>query len=195
MIILQIQNTPLECDACLSFLALGGIVALAAGLGYLICTFLDRDPKGDLGSNLITNVKALELIANYQAPGYTNTASGHLELGVLLAYIDKVKTQCSSINKELSGLEYYFAKYGEFDNPPNENQNTIVIYPTYKNGNDHIPIDPFLPLVNNEPVTVKSINIQYKIDVAAQASMSDSLYTSNNVLNKSHMSPPRQPTL
>jgi len=85
----------------------------------------------------------------------------------------------------MSGLEYYFAKYGK-DGSENENRSTIVMYPTYNDGLNHVPIDPFLS-TQASPATVVSM---YRNN-SRTSRINDSRY----VLNRLHMSPPRQPTI
>ena len=95
-------------DICLSFLSVGGILLLGVGLGYAICTILDRNPTTGLAQKLISNKEALDLIRNYQGPNYDKTAGGHIELGSLLAYIDKMKAECKAKNKKLSAASLTF---------------------------------------------------------------------------------------
>ena len=112
----------------LSALALGGIFALGGTLGFAICHILDKDPTADLNPNLITNRKALELIDRYQqSAGQNNTFSGHIKLGVLLAYISKMQPRCKAIGRKLSGLEYYFAIYeGQINSNDDSGRSTVV---------------------------------------------------------------------
>ncbi len=185
--ILQAVTDVSGSGVCLSYIALGGILFLGVGLGFAICTLLSRDPKADLTASLITNADALRLIDNYKSNNsQNNSVSGHFELGVIVGYIDKMKTACSSAGKNLSGLEFYFARYGQSDTP-DQNTDTIVIYPTYEDNGKHIPFDPDLN------VTVKDLNVDYQTDKASPANLSASKYTSTNVLNRAHMSPPREP--
>jgi len=185
--VLQAMSSGLP-EVCINYLALGGIFLLGGALGYMICTRLNKDPRSDLGNNLIDNAMALRLIKNYQDKSESGDAvSGHLQLGVLMAYVNEMQTKCDAVGKPLSGLEYYFATYGPQDHTPNENQNTIVIYPTYENGGAHIPFDPDL----NQ--NVAALYGQFNADLLANAALSGTTYSSSNVLNRTHMSPPRQP--
>ena len=162
---------------------------MGGALGYVICTQLSRNPKVQLAANLINNAEALRLISNFQQNASTGDAvSGHLDLGVLLAYIDEMKVICSAAGKDLSGLEYYFAKYGPADNAPSQNQNTILLYPTFENAGAHIPFDPEINL------NVVTMYAQYQADLQSNVVLSGTTYNSANVLNRTHMSPPRQPS-
>ncbi|MDF1697276.1 MAG: hypothetical protein P1U56_15640 [Saprospiraceae bacterium] len=162
---------------------------------YFICRAQSAVPTAGLSDKLISNMEALSIIHNYQATAPDNTASGHLDLGVLLAYIDAAKTQCTAVGKDLSGLEYYFAKYNNDAN--NGNRPTIVMYPTYFDGQDqsgndlHIPFDPFISTTGH-PMKVKDMSDQYIAD-ATDAARKSSFYTSVHALNRSNMSPPNPP--
>lgn len=133
-------------------------------------------------SNLITNTDAIGMIDARIAEAPNTSISGHLDIGVLLSYIAEIQERCDAIGVEFSGLEYYFANHAT-SNPGSWNNGslTTVIYPTYKSGNDNIPFDPFLSTSSNI-VTV----IDIKNDLAQYGS-------SAHVLNKSNMTPPKQP--
>jgi hypothetical protein len=194
MILQAVTDVSGASEVCLSYLALGGIFFLGTALGFAVCTVLNRNPVTDLGQNLISNLEALRLIDNFHARSTQGDAvSGHLELGTLVGYIDRMKAQCKTVGIELSGLEYYFAKYGVADHPPNENQNTIVVFPTYEDNGAQIPIDPFLPFVNGRPVTVVDLYADFLNDRNIPANLEAGQYTSSNVLNRTNMSPPRPP--
>ena len=177
---LQVQATNL-----LPFLigvVVGGIIY------YFICKNQNSTPAVNIDDKLIDNAEALRLIDNYKGCNEDDTVSGHIELGVLLTYINSVTSKCQEIGMTLSGLEYYFAKY---DNDiVNGHRSTIVIYPTYKDSNNnHIPFDPFIS-TNSDPVTVVGLN-----GVSASNRSGDSRFSSKHVLDKSNMSPPRQATI
>ncbi len=190
MIILQGLSNP-DID-CLSNLQLAGIflagVAATAFLTWLYNLLRNRNNSIDISANLISNEQALTMIGNYHAQGLNdNTASGHLELETLMAYIASMQDKCTTAGKTLSGLEYFFAKYGQAEHPPNQNLNTIVFYPTYVGTIDghtgHIPFDP--------DATADSVKVMS--DERKSGALRTAWANSNNVLNRTHMSPPREP--
>ena len=161
---------------------------------YFICKSQNATPVVNLNANLISNGEAIDMINRYSCSS-DDTASGHLDLGVLLSYVDKMSTQCKSIGMELSGLEYYFAKYD--NDPVNANRSTIVIFPTYRDGGNHVPFDPFLSTSSNSKIEVIALNDTTNKN---QRSTSKSTWYDNSAaqmvaLDRSNMSPPRQPTL
>jgi hypothetical protein len=165
-----------------------GIGVLVSGvLFYFICK-AQSSPTGSVGASLIDNATAISMIKNYNPCDTSDTAtiSGHLEIGALLGYIDEATTKCETLGFELSGLEYYFAKYID----ELENRRTIVIYPTVQeieaDGTvHHIPFDPFLS-TSADTMTVVEINLDNL--------KTRSIFESKHVLDRSHMSPPRKPT-
>lgn len=182
-----LQSATTVSGVCLSYFTLGGILFLGAALGYAIAIRLNRNPSADLTMNLITNKDALRMIANYKAVSPAgDSVSGHLELGVLMAYISRMQTLCTNAGREMSGVEYYFARYGANDEP-DQNRNTIVMYPTYAEGGAHIPFDP------TPNISVVNLNTAYQTEVGGGATMAVAHASSMNVLNRTNMSPPRQP--
>jgi len=185
-------------EACLSYLALGGVFALGGALGYAICTILDRDPTGNVTPNLITNGEALEMIHRFRAGVNDDTASGHIELGVLLGYIELIKSKCSAVGKDLSGLEYYFAKYGPgpsgstaITKDSKDNRNTLVIYPTFKDAaGDFIPFDPSVSTTTD---IKRVVDLNDSTNWSNRANLGGMYDTEAFVLNRLHMSPPRNP--
>lgn len=179
------METLLTAQSLIPFLI--GVV-VAGVTYYFICKNQNSMPSTNITHKLISNAEALELIDNYSGCKDDDTVSGHLELDVLLTYIDQATTQCDSIGIQLSGLEYYFAKYK--NDATNGDRSTIVIYPTYKDANNnHVPFDPFISTSGN-PVEVQALN-----SVAVGSRSSDSRFSSRHVLDKSNMSPPRQNTI
>ena len=167
------------------------ILGIAAGLFicFIISSDPEADPEIDISANLITNAMAISMINNYSpCLENDNTVSGHVELDVLLGFINKMSNQCQSINMELSGLEYYFAQYS--NDKDNADRRTVLFYPTYKDTIDgtriiHVPFDPFSSRVG-QPMNVIDMN-----DPGERTIETD---TSRCVLDKSNMSPPRQAT-
>ncbi|MEM9549052.1 MAG: hypothetical protein AAGA77_23900 [Bacteroidota bacterium] len=161
-------------------------IGIATGL--FICFLISEDGDQvpnpspiDITSNLITNAEATALINNFSGcSDDTTTVSGHIELPVLLEYLRQMGDQCQSVGRELSGLEYYFAKYN--NDPDNGNRITALFYPTYRDSvlNHYVPFDPFSNL------SVERMNTGLQRTIATDAI--------NCVLDKSNMSPPRQPT-
>jgi len=188
MILFFFQDPPADCDVCLGYLSLGGIIALAAIGGFLICTVLNKNPTADLEDSLISNEQALKMIENLGISDPTAARSGHLDLGVLVAYIDRMKSKCSTAGKPMTGLEYFFAQYGANEHTPNGGQNTILFYPTYQgtvNGvAGNIPFDP-----DSSAASVKDMNDVRRTNGA----LNNNWTISRNVLNRTHMSPPNPP--
>lgn len=163
---------------------------------YFICKNQNAAPPNNLADKLITNLQALIKINNFQSIASDDTVSGHLGLGNLLAYIAAVKTRCEDIGFAFSGLQYYFAKYS--NDPNSGDRPTIVIYPTFHDGQDedgndlHVPFDPFIS-ENGNAITVVDMKRQFDEDSNKRREMDNAMYTSRNVLNRSNMSPPNPP--
>lgn len=166
-------------------------LGIAAGL--FICFMVNKDensnPDIDISANLISNGDAIALINNFTGCDSTdNTVSGHLELDVLLSYINKMSNQCQSIGAEMSGLEYYFARY--MNDPVNANRRTALFYPTYSDTIDglvvHVPFDPFSSTRTDRIDVVRMSREAGLMNATIDAVMC--------VLDKSNMSPPRGAT-
>lgn len=200
---------------CIGLLLTTGIIAAAAG--FFICHRLNNtdptDPTGPTGPNdlnidnkLLTNEEALQMINRYREqvsiPVKDNTASGYIDIDVLNVYIDTVRAKCAEVGKELTGLEYYFAKYeGEINEGDNSGRSTIIFFPTYwgedEDGNTgNIPFDPF-QVVN--PVHVRNMNTAWRSAQApsggqtSRSAQGSTEFSGSCALNKSNMSPPKKP--
>ena len=160
-------------------------VGIAAGLFicFLISGDPDDPPEVDISANLISNAEAFTMIDNHvHCTPEDSTISGHVELPILLGYINKMSNQCQSIGMEMSGLEYYFARYT--NDPDNDDRPTILFYPTYRSSNGHVPFDPFSS-ISGSPAHVVNIN---------NGNRRIATDTVRCVLDRSNMSPPRPPT-
>lgn len=176
----MIDDTLFTLASLLPFLVgilIGGVMA------YFICKRVSSSPGTPLAGNLIDNETAFQMINNFENCTKDDTVSGHIELGVLHEYINQMSTRCTNIGMDLSGLEFYFAKYEPTD-AVNPGRTTIVFYPTYNDGANHIPFDP-LTSSNGNPVTV--------FDMSRNA-RTNAMNNSLCALDRLHMSPPRQPT-
>ncbi len=160
-------------------LAIG--VVIGGALGYFVCN-QSGVPQNLHANNLISNSEAISMIDDRRAQQSSDPFSGHLEIGILLSYIQEVQERCDVIGVEFSGLEYYFANHLQ-DNSDSWDEGTLttVLYPTYKSGVNHIPFDPFISSAANQ-VSVLDI----KADLTQYGS-------SAHVLNRVNMSPPKQP--
>jgi len=158
-------------------------IGIAAGLFicFLISDDENADPSIDISANLITNAEASTLINNFNGcDSDTTTTSGHLELPILLEYIKQMGNQCQTMGREMSGLEYYFAQYS--NDPVNGDRITALFYPTYRDSTsgNYVPFDPF-----------SGLDVQGMNSGGLRTTRSDTIKC---VLDKSNMSPPRQPT-
>ena len=179
------MDTLLSASSLLPFV----IGVVVGGITYFfICRSQNATPSVPIANKLISNKMALDMISNYSCSNGDDTVSGHLELGVLLTYINQISSQCTSIGMTMSGLEYYFARYDE--DAVNDSRSTIVIYPTFEDANgNHVPFDPY-ESTNGSPVTVVALNA-----TALGSRNGSARWTRNFVLDKSNMSPPRQNTI
>jgi hypothetical protein len=178
-LLLTFKSIQMSNTKSLAPLAIG--VAIGGALGYFICSQAGT-PKNLHTSNLISNNEAIAMIDDRRAQQPSDPFSGHLEIGVLLSYIQEVQEQCDIIGVEFSGLEYYFANHLQ-DNGDSWDEGTLttVLYPTYKSGVNHIPFDPFIST---------SANLVSVLDIKSDLNQHGS---SMHVLNRVNMSPPKQP--
>lgn len=191
---------------CLPTLLTGGLLGIVVGMAtaFYYCFKTNNTPSTNIDANLISNSEAISMIERFidcyvvKEENETgddcadDTVSGHFELDVLLAYINKMKTQCDVAGRPMSGVEYYFAKYPN-DASATGNRNSIVIYPTYQDndgqGNSvHIPFDPFVTTLHN--LEDSKVTTMRSVTVGAR---NGNRFTDQHILNRANMSPPREP--
>lgn len=181
---------------------LSQLVYLGIGLigGWLLKWIIDENlfatPK-----KLISNNEAMALILNFQKdnPG---VHSGHLEWNDFNNYLKFIKKKVKSSGMKISGLEYYFGRYGEND-AEQPNQQTIVLFPTYEGVVEdsqnqkvkgHIPFDPENTSRMGRNISIREIyrSIPKEIDLE-NARIENGFGDSTLAYNRSQMSPPRPP--